>query len=103
MTNENLQALIGKIEPNRQPIAQGLISELEFMQKVLTDLKLAIKEIGVVDIVNGVAKESAAIKSYNQTVKSFCNCLKQLEILLRKEGVEVKEKNELEEFLAGRK
>lgn len=91
MAKQGLTALIDLIETDQKTIGKKLIEELIFMQSVLKELKQTIKKEGVVDTSDGKAKESPAIKSYNQTVKSYGNLLKQVEMLVRRAGVKIGE------------
>jgi hypothetical protein len=96
MTKKNLNDLIDKIDPDKKEIAQKLIDEIIFLQDTLSDLKSAVKVFGVVDE-NG--KTTPALNSYNQTIKSYSMCLKQLEILLRRYEIKDTDTDDLQAFL----
>jgi len=97
MTKTEITQILSEIEPKHQQVAKKIFTELEFIQKVLTDLKKEIKQNGIVDHTAKIARESPAIKSYNQTVKSYSYLLKQLETILRKD--KKIEKSKLQEWL----
>lgn len=84
----NLNKLLENLTDENKIIAKHLIEELIFMQSTLKKLKETVKENGVVEVQHNGAltnlKESPAIKSYNQTVKSYCTAFKQLEMMFQK-------------------
>ena len=92
MKQTDLKKLIDKIEPDQQSIAQRIIDELIFLQKILQNLRQAIDNSGVV----GAATE---IKSYNQALKNYGNLLKQLEMIIRKSEAKNQPVNAIEQFL----
>lgn len=96
MTNKNLNDLIEKIDPDKKEIAEKLIDELKFLQDTLSDLKSAVKVFGVVD---ESGKTTPALNSYNQTIKSYSMCLKQLEMLLRRYEIKDTATDDLQAFL----
>lgn len=98
----NLNNILEKIPEEKKIIAKKLLDELAFMQSTLKELKTLIKKNGVVDMQQNGAltnlKESPAVKSYNQTVKSYCTAFKQLEMMLPKND-KVETGNALKEWL----
>lgn len=102
MTNEKIDELIEQIEPSKRIIARNLAEEIKFLKKTLKTLKETIKEFGVVDNSGETVKESPALKSYNTTIKSYCNCVKQFEVLLRRYSEKFEGEDALQAFLAAR-
>lgn len=98
-----IQPLIEKLTPEAQPIARQVLTELEFIQKTLSELKQTIENEGVVDSTGKTMKESPALKSYNSTVKSFSYLLKQLECILRKNGAPPDAEDNLQAWLKASK
>lgn len=83
---KNLNDLLKIIPEDRQPIAKSIITELNFMKKVLTDLKKQIKENGSIELFkNGsqeMLRESPACKTYMTMIGKYGSLHKQLTSLL---------------------
>ena len=78
-----MQETLNKLPDYERYIAGKLIEELLFIQKLMAELKSAIREIGVVTIAeNGTVKESPPVKSYTQLVTRYGNLYNQLEKLI---------------------
>lgn len=83
---KELKKLLKQIPEDRQPIAQSLYKELEFMQKTLTQLKETIAADGPTAMFKQGAqeflREHPALKGYNTTVQRYSLLYKQLTDLL---------------------
>lgn len=80
---EKLEEAIDQIDDGKKTLAKCLVTELKFLMDTLAALKEAIALLGVVDNSTEQIKESPALKTYNQTIKSYSTCIKQLNTLLR--------------------
>lgn len=100
--NTELKELIAICPGDKQGIAGRLADELIFMHKTLTELKKQVNNQGPVEeFQNGKQKflrESAALKAYNITLKSYTQAYKQLTDLLPK-SVQAENSSAVYEFL----
>jgi hypothetical protein len=83
---QNLKKTLKLIPEDKQPIAQGIYKELEFMQRTLTILKNQIDDEGPTAMFKQGAqeflREHPALKGYNTTVQRYSLLYKQLKDLL---------------------
>ena len=81
MKNE-FQKIKECIPEDKQYIADKLIDELQWMNNTLKKLRNEVDEKGVMEeFVNGkqrFARDSSALKAYNQTIQRYGNLYKQL-------------------------
>lgn len=81
MKNE-FQKIKDCIPDDKQYIADNLIEELQWMAQTLKKLRNEVDKKGVMEeFVNGkqkFARDSSALKAYNQTIQRYGNLYKQL-------------------------
>lgn len=81
-----LSDIVSQIEPQKQPIARSLVTELTFMRGTLAKLRKEVRERGVVEEFKQgkqeFTREQPALKTYNVTVSRYAALYKQLVALL---------------------
>lgn len=101
---KELKKILKQIPEDRQPIAQSLYNELEFMQKTLEQLKETITSDGPTAMfkqgTQEFLREHPALKGYNTTVQRYSLLYKQLTDLLPA-AVEPKKNDPLLDFVKG--
>lgn len=99
---KKVKALLKEIPEDRQPIAEGIYTELVFMQNTLKTLKQQVHEEGAVDLFEQgkqkFLREHPALKAYNTTIQRYSLLYKQLVDLLPKEDARDKA-DELIDFI----
>jgi hypothetical protein len=91
---EDFEMILSKVQTDKKPIAEKLIKELTFMNKILDTLKKTIDENGPVENFKQGSqeflRESPALKGYNTTIQRYSLLYKQLEGLLPKTPTDTK-------------
>jgi len=85
---KKVKTLLDNVPEQRQPVAQGLYSELVFMQNTMAVLKRQVEEEGAVSMFKQgrqeFLREHPALKAYNTTIQRYSLIYKQLVDLLPK-------------------
>ena len=77
---------IDRLENDSKELATSLLNEIKFMNNTLEELKREINEKGVItDMPQGaysIKRSNPALQTYNQLIKNYTSCIKQLNDLL---------------------
>lgn len=80
---------IDSMENDSKELATTLLNEIKFMNVTLEDLKTEVQESGVItDMSQGaysIKRSNPALQMYNQLIKNYTGCIKQLNDLLPKD------------------
>ena len=95
MSKKKISRVVDLISEEQRDIAKNLVEELIFMQGLLKDLKATIRKDGVIDLASG--------KLYVQTVQRYGLLLKQLEMMIRKDAVNLEGEDALKTWLEAQK
>ena len=80
---------IDSMENDSKELAMTLLNEIKFMNVTLEDLKTEVQESGVItDMSQGaysIKRSNPALQMYNQLIKNYTGCIKQLNDLLPKD------------------
>lgn len=97
---KEVRKTLKELPKDKQEIGLNLISELEFMQETLQNLKKQVKEEGAVSLFKQgkqeFLREHPALKGYNTLISRYSLILKQVTDLIPKED---NKSDELMEFL----
>lgn len=103
MENMTIDDLLSQVDSTKRPIAEQLVSELDFMAGVLEELKASVREHGATEqFKNGsqvFERQTPALQAYNTTITKYATLQKQF-IDLLPEG-EIESGDALDDFLKG--
>lgn len=99
---KSVKASIGVLCDDSKELATSLLNEVTFMNETLTSLKEEVQKQGVVTEMSqgsySIKRSNPALQTYNQLIKNYTNCIKQLYELLPKEQ-NTDTDDDLDEFL----
>jgi hypothetical protein len=84
-----VEMIIDNLEEDTKELANSLLNEINFMNKTLEELKKEVETSGVItDMSQGaysIKRSNPALNTYNQLIKNYTSCIKQLNELLPKD------------------
>ena len=95
----SIKSTIDNMPEDRKEMCTSLLNELLFMQETLEELKINVKDNGVITSMcqgkYSIDRANPALMQYNTLMKNYSGCIKQLNELLPK--VEISNEDEFDD------